>query len=73
MFDLRSAAFEGDEYINEISSLEYVVDCFDKMERVNLESEIKQAKAHKDTQKTFGLDCCKWKARLSINGWIYNS
>ena len=51
ILDLRSAAFEFDEDLKAITSVEYILDCFDKMERVTLEQEIKNAKASKSDRE----------------------
>ena len=44
VLDSRAVSFEWDGDMSEVVELEYVLECFDKMERTSLEQEIRNAK-----------------------------
>ena len=61
ILDLRSAEFEFDEDFDEISSIEHILDCFDKQERTTLEKEIRSGKDQKFEHDKYEEARAKWK------------
>ena len=66
----KRVTFEYDEDIEKVCELEYMLDTFDRDDRLSLEKEITKAKTCKTDQQNFNTEVCEWKV-LSINGLVY--
>ena len=69
ILDARRVAFEWDEDLETVLELEYILDCFDKDDRKDVEKEVAKAKCTRSDAKQFNTDVCEWKV-LSRNGFI---
>eukprot|EP00959_Pyramimonas_sp_CCMP1952_P304616 6375116-Pyramimonas_sp.AAC.1 len=61
--EMRGLAYESDECVEELASLEWVTDCMDKSTSEELQQAIVSAKTHKRNQEEFTRDLVAYKAR----------